>query len=158
QRPRRDRSGLFLFRLGGPGVWLFRHGDLPLLLVARCHEDGRSRAGRHAAADTGWPRRMVARLGRCAGLDAVCARWYRDDRFWAGACPLGAADPLGKMTRQSVMSSCSRSRCTNRICCYQTPLSGGVMVRFGFIIACIATLLASVPARAQGGEPTGVWL
>jgi uncharacterized protein (DUF2147 family) len=32
------------------------------------------------------------------------------------------------------------------------------MARFGFIIACIATLLASVPARAQGTEPTGIWL
>jgi uncharacterized protein (DUF2147 family) len=32
------------------------------------------------------------------------------------------------------------------------------MARFGFIIACIATLLASVPASAQGAEPTGVWL
>ena len=32
------------------------------------------------------------------------------------------------------------------------------MARFGFIIACIATMLASVPAIAQGGEPTGVWL
>jgi uncharacterized protein (DUF2147 family) len=32
------------------------------------------------------------------------------------------------------------------------------MARFGFIIACIATLLASVSAGAQGGEPTGVWL
>jgi uncharacterized protein (DUF2147 family) len=32
------------------------------------------------------------------------------------------------------------------------------MARFGFIIACIATLFASVPASAQGTEPTGIWL
>jgi uncharacterized protein (DUF2147 family) len=32
------------------------------------------------------------------------------------------------------------------------------MFRFGLIIACIATLFASVPANAQGTEPTGIWL
>jgi uncharacterized protein (DUF2147 family) len=32
------------------------------------------------------------------------------------------------------------------------------MGRFGFIIAVIATLLGAAPARAQGGEPVGVWL
>jgi uncharacterized protein (DUF2147 family) len=32
------------------------------------------------------------------------------------------------------------------------------MARFGFIIAVIAALLGAPPARAQGGEPTGVWL
>jgi uncharacterized protein (DUF2147 family) len=32
------------------------------------------------------------------------------------------------------------------------------MVRFGFIIAVIAALLGAPQARAQGGEPTGVWL
>jgi uncharacterized protein (DUF2147 family) len=32
------------------------------------------------------------------------------------------------------------------------------MFRFDLIIACMATLLASVPAGAQGTEPTGIWL
>ena len=32
------------------------------------------------------------------------------------------------------------------------------MARFGFIIAFMAMSLASVPARAQGVEPVGVWL
>jgi hypothetical protein len=32
------------------------------------------------------------------------------------------------------------------------------MGRFGFIVAVIATLLGAAPARAQGGEPVGVWL
>ncbi len=32
------------------------------------------------------------------------------------------------------------------------------MARFGFIIAVIAALLGATPARAQVGEPIGVWL
>ena len=32
------------------------------------------------------------------------------------------------------------------------------MVRFGFFVATIATLLAASPAFAQGAEPAGVWL
>jgi uncharacterized protein (DUF2147 family) len=32
------------------------------------------------------------------------------------------------------------------------------VVRFGFIIACIATLLGVAPASAQRAEPTGIWL
>jgi uncharacterized protein (DUF2147 family) len=32
------------------------------------------------------------------------------------------------------------------------------MVRFGFIVAVIAALLGASPARAQGVEPTGIWL
>jgi uncharacterized protein (DUF2147 family) len=32
------------------------------------------------------------------------------------------------------------------------------MIRFGFIIAVIAAMLGAAPAKAQGVEPTGVWL
>ena len=32
------------------------------------------------------------------------------------------------------------------------------MARFGFMVAAIAILLGTVAARAQSGEPVGVWL
>ena len=74
QRSRRHRRGVFVFRLGGPGLRLFRDGRLPLFLLARRREGRRSGDGRHRAAADGRRRRLVAGVDR-ARRHGHCSRW-----------------------------------------------------------------------------------
>ena len=75
-RSRRHRCGQFLFRVGRPGLRLFRDGHLPLFRLARCCEGRRAGAGVHleagdgrASAAGGW-RRSRHRPGHCSRWSA----------------------------------------------------------------------------------------
>ena len=99
QRSRRHRRGLFLFRLGGSGLWFFRHGDcLYFSSQGAAKMVGPVLAGTLRLILVGLGGWWLASVGR-AGLDAVRAR--RRARWPSSGCDgaFGAPDPLGKMTR-----------------------------------------------------------
>ena len=102
QRSRRHRRGVILFRLGRPGVRLFRDGRLPLFLVARGGEGRRARDGRHRTIADRRRRRLVAGLDGRAGLDIVRAGRRGDGRLRPRHGAVDPPDALGQMIGQVV--------------------------------------------------------
>ena len=86
QRSRRHRRGLFVFRLGRPGVRLLRDGRLPLFLLAGRGEGRRARAGRHRGLLLVGGRRLVAGLDR-GRRPGHCLRWSAPRWSFSASAP-----------------------------------------------------------------------
>ena len=149
QRSRRHRRGLFLFRLGRPGVRLLRAGRVPLFLLARRGEGRRARC---------WPaprrlllvgaRRLVAGLDR-ARRPGPCLRWSapRWSCYGLGTALSIRADALGQMIARRCATDVARIRFVVMQACFFEENSWPADL--AFIIA-IATACSAAPsARAQ---------
>ena len=73
QRSRRKCCGLFLFRVGGSGVRIFRTRRLPLLFFARRGEGRRAGVGFYRQTADRRNRRLVAGVDQRPGMDPVRA-------------------------------------------------------------------------------------